>query len=1039
MQSLLLPSRRKQVPVRVSITTGPGVCLVLLLLSNLLILVSAQSKFSFTSTCLSTSRFDIASLSCEVCGTGKQATSDGQSCQCTAPNYIVDDVSTYDHTVFTCSACTAGQVPSSDSSRCMTCDGTTAGIVGNDCACTASAGNADPGRRLVEKDAAGNWLSAKACIACPSYGRVSSTNAYTCDLCPHTSQTKDTAGTCTCGAGYTAAGSSCVLTTLATPLLSTVTPASTVLYSAIQSTDDGSSSSRSIVSATLQDIYLHAAVNCDSFRYRESCHALSNICAMQKFLTTAVACSKFGVIADSIGTITHGFAAWKTAMPLLSYVDSATLSSTLLTTKVSLSEVASESTDRATVSSLKFYLMKFAFNGTYLGYEKLAGQLQLCGGDPDDVQRFLRFGTTYENKCSLFLRKLLTGAEQVLYELYYVDGNDNLYPVPVSVSNGPNPSILHQRFFLADTVSSKRTLAGDPEILVFARSIKLLVRLQDGSSDLIYPPSLSIEYGEREVSRISTGTANSESVSACSFTTDYSKDLDGFWTAALVLFVLGWAAIAVIWFIRMMTYQKMNIALQVDCSFVTRALLMLLDVMGNVFFWIAFVLTSYAFVFYKGQTSAFFLVPDRSGSEVYTLAVIVGLAFWSKFFGVLRSIWGQITADVFFIDWEQPRGVLNANDAMNDMEQRPVPVSVWRKILVVNEWRELMTARMINVPVTLILIAFLMRGVGLEYLATAQPVMSDLSDDAAPIHPLLRFAVSTFFWVLIVAIQYLVGKFYYRFYEDVSAQFVELLTFANISCFVMDERFHGYYLHGKTVHTNADVSLEEMTQQIASEEKNWTKERGLIDGKDSFEVYFSRQFRAHYDKVFLSVLANEHKIRARRIRERNAPGGGRGGMGAREAGGDIEMTGGGMGNDMVAGNADFFVSRELMEATRVFNMFMMAFMEKATPNYPWRERPRNYIQRRCDLIPQLNVAETNITTFFYDEDSHWTRSVLLGIEYDLIILLILFYSCLDLLFSNTLVSVLATYAMNWMIESIRDHWGAKNLSKKTIINERFLL
>ncbi len=51
---------------------------------------------------------------------------------------------------------------------------------------------------------------------------------------------------------------------------------------------------------------------------------------------------------------------------------------------------------------------------------------------------------------------------------------------------------------------------------------------------------------------------------------------------------------------------------------------------------------------------------------------------------------------------------------------------------------------------TFLFLIFLLRGVGLEYLATSQPTLSNLSADAAPINRILRFA-NTAFWLLLIA------------------------------------------------------------------------------------------------------------------------------------------------------------------------------------------------------------------------------------------------------------------------------------------------
>lgn len=76
-----------------------------------------------------------------------------------------------------------------------------------------------------------------------------------------------------------------------------------------------------------------------------------------------------------------------------------------------------------------------------------------------------------------------------------------------------------------------------------------------------------------------------------------------------------------------------------------------------------------------------------------------------------------------------------------------------------------------------------------------------------------------------------------------------------VSAFLLDHKLHGYYLHGKSVHQHADCSLEEMNVQVASEQKNWARHRGLEGGKESFELYLSNSFRRHFDREFLMPLA----------------------------------------------------------------------------------------------------------------------------------------------------------------------------------------
>jgi len=41
---------------------------------------------------------------------------------------------------------------------------------------------------------------------------------------------------------------------------------------------------------------------------------------------------------------------------------------------------------------------------------------------------------------------------------------------------------------------------------------------------------------------------------------------------------------------------------------------------------------------------------------------------------------------------------------------------------------------------------------------------------------------------------------------------------AGHSCLILDHRYHCFYIHGKSVHAHADVSMQEMNLQLGSEQ-----------------------------------------------------------------------------------------------------------------------------------------------------------------------------------------------------------------------------
>ncbi len=113
------------------------------------------------------------------------------------------------------------------------------------------------------------------------------------------------------------------------------------------------------------------------------------------------------------------------------------------------------------------------------------------------------------------------------------------------------------------------------------------------------------------------------------------------------------------------------------------------------------------------------------------------------------------------------------------------------------------------------------------------------------------FCISTFFWLITCLAQFL-WKFLiqYRYFADQCEQFVDLLSLANVSLFVFDARYHGFYLHGRSLHQQADSSMLELVEQIKKEEEGMVTKRGLDSSSEVqvFEVYPTEGMRKECDK-----------------------------------------------------------------------------------------------------------------------------------------------------------------------------------------------
>ena len=101
-----------------------------------------------------------------------------------------------------------------------------------------------------------------------------------------------------------------------------------------------------------------------------------------------------------------------------------------------------------------------------------------------------------------------------------------------------------------------------------------------------------------------------------------------------------------------------------------------------------------------------------------------------------------------------------------------------------------------------------------EYNATQQPALEDKSFDHRNIF--LRFANTTFYWLL-----FSYGQYAWRFFlkerffgEPPERLFVDFCTIAKISVIVLDEKYHGYYLHCRSPHQYADGTMTELVRLL---------------------------------------------------------------------------------------------------------------------------------------------------------------------------------------------------------------------------------
>jgi len=966
------------------------------------------------------------------------------------------------------SCLTRGQTSFRDGSACTRCDIATRANLDpkvQDCVCN----NGDKTYYLVEYAANGLPLAAKQCRRCPGSNSRVYSDPYKCEPCPDPTMVLDFNQDCACpSASQTIIGNKCI-DRRKSDSVAPLSLASVVYFRDIEATEGAGVTSKELKSVVFNKYYLPAAVLCKESpsSYHTFCQTLGNLCALQKYERTTAVCEAYlSTYASSARNIVNQFPDWHLHLPWLYYTNLVVLDNTALTSSFRLTS-EEDTSDFSITSQLRIKLASYALNGTFLGLDDLHGQLQLCDSVHSNKNKWHRFATSYTSTCTMDLLGLVA-KPLVFYDMYIVDAGNKLYPVPVKILNYRvrnklvnkdadgaelDTAAVFRRFFLVDSESGKRVEGKQPEILVFARKVTLRISVRSDTDDKIYPPLLIIDYAEREVSKLSNGGEDGQST--VTFHVEYVKDLEGVYSGAIAFWGVTIGFILMAWGIRMYAWSKSNGAQAVDFTFAMRAVVFLFGTTANFFLWWLALVTGYFFVFFKGQVQGYLLLPSKESFALSTLTSMVTVALIGKLVEVLYFIWWQTNVDVFFVDWEPSR----------ESVEKKSSVSVWRKIFVVNEWNELQMTRGISIELTLFLVIFLLEGMGLKNLATAQPNTADLSSNAGPIDPLLRFFVSSLVWIVVALLQFAYYSMVFdRFYDTEIESFVDLCATANVSAFIFDQRFHCYYIHGKTIHNKSDVTLEELNEQIVREEKGLTGPRGLR-GKDrqagnkkeghfddAFEVYLDPDLRYRFDKVFGDLVHRKGVVTT------NAE---RGNFGRERGDNAVDRRKPAISSSVV-------VSNKLIEAHYAMEDFLKNFVNKQPGAPSWNFGELKFFHRRFGIPPvqakgprdnkeldedldaksgkkskkgtKTKLSRFKGTSYFFDDGLYrFTKVLMKGLDVDIVFLLILLFSMCELLFDSPSAAILVCYSADRLLLMLRARWGLVNVAKKTMVPARYLV
>eukprot|EP00899_Mesostigma_viride_P010701 jgi/Mesvir1/19632/Mv09918-RA.1 len=1014
-----------------------GIAFVLLVTLQWIDIANGEPAFELDldKSCPASTFFDTSGLECSSCGANEVVTADGRGCTCRS-GFIQDDSSPPK-----CVSCLASlEAPSSDAERCLPCSAATEGglvsisatripatlnTTAGDCSC------GQPHSALVDRDIVGLPLTEKQCFACPSGTYVDPKQPATCQSCPTPKVYDRTSNKCVCPTGSQGCVNDDQVLTVASQRLGvSLLRGTEVTYYDVE-TAALLLPSKKIDSLVFQQMLVPSALACLDTGDRKSCNALANLCVLQNYDEESAACDIYNrLLQQRSGTAYHGVDGWSSTLPWLVYdgEPSQWLERKDVVTTVSFSK---QPRGAKTTSELIFLLSVFTLEGEWLGFRNMTAQFQPCGGKADEVGNWRTYGTNYVNSCTLPLSSLLQimedeakgAATPLFYDIYLEDGIGRLYPVPIfnralrkdgrAINVGTTAvekldDVLSRRFFFWDDVSGRVTAGAKPQVIRYVNDFHLTVELRDDGNGKIFPPKVTLGYRTVDMTSVS-----SEVPSKLKFRAEYTSNLDGFNKTFKIIVIIALVIGVITWLFRLFTYQRRRQGVTIDMPFFFRGIVLAPSSLGIPLTVAAMIGAYYWFVFYKLQSSVYVMMPHDGDANFFKLVLVAGCV--GQFIYILDMVHSQTSYDIFFIDWERPRTTVSSTGA-----REYAPVSVWRTLFVANEWNEMQCQRKTSLPFSLVILTFLLWGLNLEGLAIIQPNLDSLDEHFYDEQSLvLRFAISSALLLAIGIVQVMYKLvFHHRFIEHPLVQFVDLLSLANISIIVFEDTYAGYYLHGRSLMTFADTGMLDMSAELRREQDGVVAARGLTSHAErrelmdnqTFEIYITPELRAKVDNKLYRRI-DDAMLRARET--------GRLGVAA-QAGLQAPLV------------PEETTLRAQLEIASLFRKFISQFEVDIN-----QVTERTFFSSLFSVPPDMFQLRQPI--FYHDFKHRFSNVLFYGKEVQLLLFNIIIFGIVDCFLKNTGAAVLITYVVEEVIKYLRHQMGENNISKKSLVDGKFLI
>jgi meckelin len=522
------------------------------------------------------------------------------------------------------------------------------------------------------------------------------------------------------------------------------------------------------------------------------------------------------------------------------------------------------------------------------------------------------------------------------------------------------------------------------------------------------------------------GDPNEEFMFSSNYYMDISKIMKLIKIFFAICFVLVFLAVAARMYVWCILNPSSLTKDSYPCYFLINLFAKIFKYFGIIMFFFTWGIIAYWYIFYKCQYRPFVFFPDlfeKYKVHYRKFDILWGLACGCYGLYMFFRIYEQINCDIFFIDWEHEKDILET--VMGKTTNKPYK-SPWRSIHIVNQFNLLQKSKTISFNFCFIVFLMFYYSNHLEWHNYTHLVPNASFANHSPPNRLLRQFLATFIIFITGAAQYVIRRIIQPWLPTPTTEFLDLCSVANVSVLILQDSLRGYYIHGQSPLGKADVTLQELIRFLEEEGKGKIKGRGITDDKNdnlqTYEIYLSYTMRQIYDGLYFFPTLQE-----------------------------IDK---GKQYDRIQNQAKFvnvfkYIPESLhtgniYEINKFMNNHLKEKIEQVTMQKKLLVKEKSMCERFFEFPPSIDLTSRKVKelVFYKDPGRNFEDVLFIGMELEWLIFVIYIFNmwCIALeKYGQSLpISILMTYVMERIFWKIRIFFGEKNVAKKAVVDNRFL-